>query len=95
MSADNGVYILESNDGYRVAECAAIENIDYNKMYEVVYFGDSEVFENINLALAKAFSIYLQTCMCEYGIQLLRNRGEFPKITVKYAREVLLGEHSD
>jgi hypothetical protein len=27
MSADNGIYILRTKDGYRVAECQAIENI--------------------------------------------------------------------
>ena len=30
MSADNGIYILETNDGFHVAELAAIENYMYD-----------------------------------------------------------------
>lgn len=71
MSADNGIYITQWNDGYRVAEASAIENIDFindsiseleNKRLQDEYrksvFGRSEVFKTEDEAFDRARAIY-------------------------------------
>lgn len=81
MSADNGVYILQTKDGFRVAEAAAIENIDWNcedgewnEDYIIDIFGRSEVYKTNEEASKRAFDIYDdimkdEFCpICEYGI---------------------------
>jgi len=86
MSADNGIYILktpivEGETGifeYRVRHAQAIDNITYerkdgNPEYVVQYFGDSEVFVNVEGARHKAWEMYngvMKSCfpVVEYGI---------------------------
>lgn len=84
MSADNGIYILETNDGYRVAEAAAIENFEYYKQKEIhnlgwymdKVWGRSEVYHNINDAMNKAKDIERDLAKhgwgSEYGIQIIK-----------------------
>lgn len=67
MSADNGIYILQTphytgdknNFDYRVIHAQAIENIffenkDGNSMEVIKYFGKAEVFDNHKKAMEKA-----------------------------------------
>jgi len=68
MSADNGIYILEtSGPEYRVAYAQAIDNITYhpdrsdsqgwNEKQVRLYFSDSEVFNTEEEAFAEAQKI--------------------------------------
>lgn len=81
MSADNGVYILRTKDGYRVAHAQAIENIDYgckegewNEEDVKMIFGRSKVHSEQKEALDEAVKIYNEIIsddfcpICEYGI---------------------------
>lgn len=100
MSADNGIYILESpvrsGEGkeYRVAECMAIENINYVptgfyapeedlfwNLPAIWYaFGTCEVFTNGADARQEAERIYCDPAMeiCEYGISYIEMDRPFP-----------------
>lgn len=93
MSADNGIYILES-DGpeWRVIEAQAIENINWNpdtgssfNMEEVKrYFGKCRIFTDRKAAETEAFRMEEETLndqMCpilEYGISTIRFPHKFP-----------------
>lgn len=94
MSADNGVYILETKDGYRVAHAQAIENIDYKckegewNEDDIFYiFGKSKAYKTAKGALNRAAEIYDnivndEFCpICEYGIvSIFKFKDkEFPK----------------
>lgn len=67
MSADNGIYITEWNDGYRVAETTSIDDISYKHQTEseeeaTVHqndfkkraFGSSPVFKTLEAAILYA-----------------------------------------
>lgn len=83
MSADNGIYIAQFQDGYRVAHAQAIENIDYYsegdpERIKVIkqYFGKSEVYDTIDKAIDRANEIHQEVMegpypVVEYGIGLL------------------------
>lgn len=83
MSADNGIYIAEFPDGFRVAERSAIENIDYypegsKESKEILksYFGDSKLFKNEDDAWKEARRIYNEIMesdfpIVEYGISFV------------------------
>lgn len=103
MSADNGIYILmspiegSSEVEYRVADAAAIDNLNYFaegslecQAMEVVYFGNSTVFVSETDAFHAAITIQTQTDWTEYGICILTER-EFPfsKMTVEEAHKIL------
>ena len=84
MSADNGIYILQAKDGYRVVHAQAIENLWWwnehecdgglNPKYIFDYFGRSKIFKTRQEALSNADHIYNEIMdseypMIEYGIQ--------------------------
>lgn len=93
MSADNGVYILQTKDGYRVAHAQAIENISYgckkgewNEECVIAIFGRSQVHRDDISALVEAKRIYDnvvsdEICpICEYGICPINfKHKEFPE----------------
>jgi hypothetical protein len=69
MSADNGIYILQSKDGFRIAHAQAIENIYWNFekkeltdeinpkiLYD--YFHKSPVFKTVEEVTKEAIRIY-------------------------------------
>jgi len=83
MSADNGIYILETQGPeYRVAEMGNIEDIDWNeetKLYDAsedqrienareMSWKFSRVFNNPEDAMSKAIEIISGLLICEYGI---------------------------
>ena len=109
MSADNGIYVLASPINlfgkeleYRVAECQAIDNINYfnqesieTKAFEVLYFGESPIFsneidaENHALELEKEISESYFPIL-EYGISFLPVRSyPFPKMTREEATKII------
>jgi len=92
MSADNGIYILQSKDGFRVIYAQAIENIyeaerhKFNSKYLKEYFGDSKLFDSRDEAWEEARLIYSELTnqgqtYLEYGISIIPGHEDqdFPK----------------
>lgn len=98
MSADNGIYILQTPGNkpdtfeYRVAEAMAIENVYEGDDYLVSYFGASDVY-NKEGALAKAARIADQISddgnFTEYGICSIHINTPFPKMSFEEAQKLL------
>lgn len=99
---DNGFFT--GNNEYRVAHCQAIENVNtgqrtYNNTdialyYEVLLFGNSEIFKSKSDALKKAEEIYNKIMesdfpIIEYGIQFIYINHPFPEIPKDEARKVI------
>jgi hypothetical protein len=83
MSADNGIYILQTRDQYRVTEASAIDNLHWdNKTMswskEIVptrvleYFGNCKYTRDEATALKIAASMLRRTPICEYGINFIK-----------------------
>jgi hypothetical protein len=82
LSSDNGIYIIEFPEGFRVAYASAIENIDYypegsqeRKAELKSYFGESPVYKTYQEAFKAAQNMYQDidndpdVCyVLEYGI---------------------------
>jgi hypothetical protein len=89
MSADNGIYIAEFSDGYRVCEATAIENLWYfpegsseEKQQWRDYFGNSRVFllkEDAILYGHKLGEIILSSefPILEYGVNYIGRGRDF------------------
>jgi hypothetical protein len=91
MSADNGVYILETEGPeYRVREMMAVENINWNdetgnytgddKIIIVNarrMWHDCKVYTDFAEVLMKAAQILKATDICEYGISFIRVNQKF------------------
>lgn len=83
MSADNGIYIVEFLDGFRVIHTNAIQNLTYfpsdsdlaEEMFKL-YFKDTEVFKTEDEAWMEARQLYDEAFSAdfyiEYGIQKLK-----------------------
>lgn len=85
MSADNGVYILETaGPEFRVSDFGAIDNITWDQRKRdftndpVIlmenarkYYNGCEVFTTREAALQEAVSILNQLPVCEYGIKFI------------------------
>lgn len=95
MSADNGVYIAKFPNGYRISFASAIENIDYyppntQDRRDVLkeYFGASEVYPTLDLAVDAAFKIYNKVesdgFYVEYGVCEI---GEYELFELKEIRK--------
>ena len=83
MSADNGIYILETaGNKFRVAETSAIDNLDWHELhqpynigaYMLSIWGKSSVYDKVEDACVKAQELYNEIMegpypMVEYGIQ--------------------------
>ncbi len=80
MSADNGIYILESKDGFRIVHAQAIENLMWwdgcaveglNPKYVYDYFKYSKLIKDRGEAYIEAFDLYKELSaegFVEYGI---------------------------
>lgn len=89
MSADNGIYIAEFSDGFRVIEAQGIKNIDYypkgskeRKQVLKDYFRDSKVYPTIGEAIVRAHELYDEVMNCaypilEYGINFIGKYEDF------------------
>ena len=88
MSADNGIYIAEFDDGFRICHGSAIDNLDFfetekERQQEIYnYFHDSALFSSKGQALEAAQKLYDDVMekfyIIEYGIQFLGHFGTFP-----------------
>lgn len=89
MSADNGTYILQTyGPEFRIVHAQAIDNIYGNYDDEnhnwfphiqniVDYFGQSEIYTNIEDALDAAYKLDESYDWSEYGICLISEFGEY------------------
>lgn len=110
MSADKGIYILRTNkpplkEGgfyvnqhdqyeYRVAECQAIDNIEYSDLYLPILFGRSKVYSDKDSAWQEARRMYDDIMnsgfpILEYGISSIIKDKPFPNITPDAAAKAL------
>jgi len=79
VSADNGVYVAEFPDGFRVCCASAIENVFYHpegtrewKTELNYYFGKSPVFPLESMAASFAWAKYKELdYQTEYGVAYL------------------------
>jgi len=91
MSADNGIYILHTKDGYRVTHAQAIENIEwqpdesgFNLRTLYNYFRDSVCYKSKKEASDRAVELYEEEIsgpcgIVEYGISFIEaTHIEFP-----------------
>lgn len=87
MSADNGIYIAEFSDGFRVIHARAIDNLGFFPIGSPAeeeewkrYFGDAKKFETIEDAQRYAFELadeVQQWGYLEYGINYLGKGVDF------------------
>lgn len=86
MSLDNGIYVLQTADGFRVRYAHAIENIyshwnnGWNKEGVIEIFGDAPVFKSLTCAITQAELIQSASPATEYGICIIDDfsHEEFP-----------------
>lgn len=82
MSADNGVYILQTGRQYRVAHLQAIDNLYWDDIAHRTcktpqprriqeMFGDCKYTYNQDTAMRIAVNMYKHLPICEYGIVLI------------------------
>lgn len=85
MSADNGIYIAEFDDGFRVIAACAIDNLDYfkkeesQKMEQWGYFNTAPVFVTEAEAITYAFGLYKKHLYVEYGVRIIPHQGRWPQ----------------
>jgi len=84
MSADNGIYILECKDQYRVIHAQAIDNLYWTFLDGMMsvdkpvstriveMYGDSRYTRDINMARNIAFSMEKRHPILEYGVSSIR-----------------------
>jgi len=99
MSADNGIYIGDFADGYRVIHAQAIENCDgdyeLTKAYIHLYFRNVKVFSFRDDAWAEARRIYDEMAsgedmfILEYGISEITFGFEFPVMTEEEVKRIM------
>lgn len=101
MSADNGIYVLETptKNGaeYRVAHCFSIDDLNYFEpdtkeahAMEVFLFGESPVYNNAHDAMKAAIILHNDVKYTEYGICCLNVRNNpFPTISLEDAKNIL------
>jgi len=89
MSIDNGTYILETKDGYRVAQMHAAENLSRFPEYAVATFKSSEVIKSLLDAQTKAHYTDKES-PTEYGVHLIR---EYKNLTFQELIDGKAGVH--
>jgi len=96
MSADDGIYILESKDGFRVIYAAAIENVwEWDSTYTSKhlipkylkeYFGEAKVLNSRDAAWEEALKQIKELPYLQYGIRIIPGWEDklFPGIVVMF-----------
>jgi hypothetical protein len=97
MSADNGVYISQWQDGFRVATFTNVSDIEYAPIKtaygQAVWwnrFKDSPVYKTSIEAYKAAVEIFNSLSVCEYGIEWLEDEDggrKFPDLDQETANE--------
>lgn len=94
MSADNGIFILHTSDGYRVANSSysTVDSFDSpdGEAYMVYVFGDKPAFHDEETARLVAICEHKKAGWTEYGIvDLDYSSIEFPSLSLQEALKVL------
>ena len=78
MSADNGIYIHEFENGWKVCHAQAIENIfweadesGYNQNELKTYFEESSLYKTEDDAMKEAVKLSKEYEWTEYGIRFI------------------------
>jgi hypothetical protein len=74
MSADNGIYILETLAENEGCECDEVQDDMLQR-----YYGNCEAFSSKTAALEKACELERDCYILEYGISFIRVNRQFPK----------------
>jgi hypothetical protein len=90
MSDDNGTYILETKDGYRVAQIHAAENLSRFPEYAVAAFRKAESIKSLLDAQTKAHYTEKEK-PTEYGVHLIR---EYRNVTFQELIDGKAGLHN-
>ena len=89
MSADNGIYIGDFEDGYRVIYAQAIDNCEgedeVTNAYIHVYFKDAKVFSFRDDKMASEPDLFI----LEYGISEITFPFKFPVMTDEEVRRIM------
>lgn len=83
MSADNGIYILQCKDQYRVRHLQAVEDLwwsehlrqqqnDIVPLQAIRLFGQEKYTRDFRTAMFIAGLLLKKTPVCEYGIQIIK-----------------------
>lgn len=89
LPSDNGTYILETRDGYRVAQLHAAENLSRFPEYAVSGFKKSQVYNNALAAMTAAHYTEKEN-PTEYGVHLIR---EYKNLTFQELLDGKAGVH--
>jgi hypothetical protein len=78
MSADNGIYIAEFSDGFRVVHAQAIDNLNYfpqgseeEKQEWKNYFDGAKLFATKEAAILYAHELASEYDVLEYGVSFI------------------------
>ena len=84
MSADNGIYVAQFKNGFRVIEASAIDNLYYysknskeNKDVWKEYWENSKVFPTKQEALLYAHELAEEYYILEYGVNYIGKGVEY------------------
>jgi hypothetical protein len=72
MSADNGIYIGQFTDQFRIIHTTNIENIGINDKLIYEYFKTGQVFHYLDQALLDAANLAEGIEILEYGINIIK-----------------------
>ena len=72
MSADNGIYIGQFTDQFRVIHTTNIENIDKSDKLVYEYFKTGQVYHSLDQALMDAANLAEGIEILEYGIRIIK-----------------------
>jgi hypothetical protein len=101
MSADNGIYILNTKEGqYRVIHAQAIDNLNWSFIHFreekyvptriIEYYGNCKYTYNKDMAMHIANNIYKWFPFVEYGIQIIpanRTWNQIKNDAINYAKQ--------
>lgn len=92
MSSDNGIYIIQHLNEYRVAEFSNVGDVDdpqIGKYYQALCFEDAPVFNCLEGAKEYAYKLAKET-YTEYGVCFISEKNyPFPTFTRKRARDFI------
>lgn len=92
MSADNGIYILNTKDSYRVIHAQAIDNLYYSPLQNfgaelvptrvIEYFGNCRYTRDKEAAYRVAEQMAKKYPVLEYGINLIESPKSWKQIVI-------------
>lgn len=88
---EGSIYLnpIENRYEYRVAHCAAIDNLDWSDLYMPIYFSESKVFSSVQEAWTEAKKMEESIGWTEYGMFRIEKETYFPNITKAACEQAL------